>query len=102
LQRFITLKNLEYDDTYGISGRLMVYGAEADGKHSFVQMINLEDLKLLCDHFLQQPSLLKEIVEENPKRHFDMTVQVYENLYGVEYIKLFANGVMSHMTKWSH
>ncbi|ETO21081.1 hypothetical protein RFI_16123, partial [Reticulomyxa filosa] len=41
--------NLEYDESFGISGRLIVYGRHKNNQLAFVQFFNVDELKPLMD-----------------------------------------------------
>jgi len=95
---FVTLKNLEYDDTYGISGCLLVYGKTTNQEHSFIMMLNMDELDPLCDVLQQNPHLSKELMEKSKaSKTFNMTVEVYQYLYGIEYVQLYAHKVSLKM-----
>jgi len=92
---FLSFENLEYDDYYGISGCLLVYGKNVNHEYSFMVLLNLDDLIPLEAVLLNNISLLKDLVNE-PKvqRTFNITAEVYEYLYGVEYIQLYARSLI--------
>jgi len=87
---FSSLTNVEFDEAYGISGRLLVYGTTTGGDFAFLQFMNLNDFKPLEDLWLEQPHLLQELLKNEHSQNFNLMTEVYAFLYGLERLQIHA------------
>jgi hypothetical protein len=77
-------RNIMYDETYGISGRLLLYCETIDNTFVMHQMFNHNELTPLYDELSKRDYVL---MPGNAAKPFNLCVFVFEMLYGTDLIE---------------